>query len=94
MNYKWTQARKFNGRQYEAGDTITREQIVSVHPEKLGTLERTRLIVPDPLTNPIEKMTKDELLDYARDVGVTVSASWRKREVREAIEDARHKEPV
>ena len=90
MRYKWTQARKFNGRQYERGDTITRDEILAVNPEKLGTLERVRLIEPDPLTNPVDKMTKDELIQHARDIGAKVDHNWRKAQIREAVEDALH----
>ena len=81
---------KFNGRQFEAGDAIERDYIMDVQPQKLGTLLRTRYIEVDPVTRPVDKMTKAELVEYAADLGVEVSSSWRKDEILEAVKEAPH----
>ena len=76
---------KFNGRQFTSGDSIARDFIVDVAPEKLGTLQRVRFIELDPLTRPLDKMTKTELIDYGREVGAKVDHKMTKADLVEAI---------
>ncbi len=40
------------------------------------------------MTDDLDSLTKDELLDVADERGVEVKESWTKAEIREAIEDA------
>jgi hypothetical protein len=60
---------KFNGRKFGRGDAIAHDYIVSVSPEKLGTLLRTRFIAPPP-DRQLEDMTMSELREMAREVGL------------------------
>lgn len=88
--YRVRQAFKWLGVQYEPGDAISRETILAdaqVGVSKLGTLQRVRFIEPDPLTRPIDKMSKSDLVDYAREVGADIDPNWRKSDILEAIQE-------
>lgn len=88
--YRVRQPFKWLGTQYEAGDAISRDTILSdeqVGASKLATLQRVRFIEPDPQTRSLDKLTKAELVDYAREIGATVDPNWLKADVREAIEE-------
>lgn len=76
---------KFNERKFKRGDAISRDYILSTNPEKLGTLQRAKFIGLDPLTRPLDKMTKVELVEYGREVGADVDQRMTKAELREAI---------
>lgn len=88
--YRVRQSFKWLGVQYKPGDAISRETILSdanVGESKLGTLQRVRFIEPDPQTRSLDKMTKSELVEYAREVGASVDPNWRKSDVLEAIQE-------
>jgi len=80
---------RFNGKLYDKGDPISVDEILSVNPGKLGTLVRTRTVV-EPPDRELAGMKKDELIDYAHSLEVTVSSSWTKADIIEAIEGAKH----
>ena len=91
--YRVRQSFKWLGKQYQPGDAISRDTILSdaqVGESKLGTLQRVRFIEPDPQTRPLDKMTKSELVEYAREVGASVDPNWRKSDILEEIEGAIH----
>lgn len=79
----------FNGKRYNKGDAISHQEIVSVAPEKLGTLVRTRTII-EPPNRTLDDMTKDELIDYGHEIGANFQSSWKKADIAEAIEEAKH----
>ena len=83
--YQATRDFKFNGRQITQGDAVKASTINSVDPAKLGTLLRTRFIELPP-QNATANMNKAELVAFAETLGVSVSSSWRKDEILEAIE--------
>ncbi len=76
---------KFNGRQINRDDAVKAATINAVDPSKLGTLLRTRFLVLPPQA-AAANMNKAELVDFAGTLGVSVSSSWRKDEILEAIE--------
>lgn len=84
--YEVLRTLKFNGRDFERGDAIDRAYIVSVAPEKEGTLVRTGFIGLAPHQRDLNKMTKAELVDFGRDIGATVDHNWRKDDLIDAIE--------
>ena len=92
--YRVNRELKFNGRQYAVGDAIPHDAIVEVDrrlgSDKLGSLLRTRWIEPDPVTRPLTEMTKDELIEHGRNIGAEFQASWKKADIRAAIEEAPH----
>jgi len=77
---------KFNGRQIEQGDSVERDYILKVSPEKLRVLQVTGFIELDPVTRPIGKMSKADLVDYGREVGADVNPNMVKADLVEAIE--------
>lgn len=84
---------QWHGQWYERGDAISRDVILAdanVGVSRLGSLQRTRFIEPDPVTRPLDKMTKAELIDHARDLGASFDASWRKSDILEAVQEAIH----
>lgn len=83
--YQATRDFKFNGRQIHRDDAVKASTINAVSPEKLGTLLRTRFLVLPP-QNAVADMNKAELVTFAETLGVTVSSSWRKDDILEAIE--------
>lgn len=86
--YRVVRDLKFNGRQFERGDSIARDYILgSPRPEMLGTLQRTGFIELDPVTRPLDKMTKAELIDYAREVDAEVNTNMRKDDLLDAIQE-------
>ena len=83
--YRATRDFKFNGRQILKGDPVKKAALAAVDPSKEGTLLRTRFIELPP-QSAAENMNKAELVDFAGTLGVSVSSSWRKDEILEAIE--------
>ena len=83
--YRATRDFKFNGRQIHQGDAVKAATINAVDPSKEGTLLRTKFIELPPQA-AAAKMTKAELVDFAGTLGVSVSSSWRKDDILEAIE--------
>ena len=83
--YRATRDFKFNGRQILKGDAVKKSALAAVDPSKEGTLLRTRFIELPPQA-AAANMNKAELVDFAGTLGVSVSSSWRKDEILEAIE--------
>ena len=77
---------KFNGRRIEQGDSVDRDYILKVSPEKLRVLQVTGFIELDPVTRPLDKMTKADLVDYGREVGAEVNPNMVKADLVAAIE--------
>ncbi len=89
MKYPVLRDMKFDGREYAAGSAIGRETILSVNPEKLGILLRTRYI-GDPGDLRLEDMNHSELRDHARDLGVVGPLPRSNADLIEVIEGAKH----
>ena len=83
--YRASRDFRFNGRQIQQGDAVKAATINAVDPAKLGTLLRTKFIEPPP-QNAVVNMNKADLVDFAETLGVSVSSSWRKDDILEAIE--------
>lgn len=81
---------RWNGSLYGYGDTLTRDQILSVNPSKLGTLLRTKTIVEDERGTPLDSRTMADLRDLARDVGIEGPLPRAKADLISEIEGAKH----
>ncbi len=87
--YRVEHAMKWKGAPYARGDSLSRDMILSdiqVGKSKLATLLRLGWLVPDPVTRPLDKMTKAELVDHGRDMGVDVDQNMVKKDLIAAIE--------
>lgn len=85
----------FNGRKFDRGDAIARSYICEVDPSKEGSLLRTGFLEPDHVRtgdpDALDTLTKVELVDYARTVGIEGPiGSWRKADLVDAIKEATH----
>lgn len=77
---------KFAGLAFNRGDSIEREFILAkTDASKLGTLQRTGFIELDPVTRPLDKMTKADLIEYGREVGASVDQRMTKADLLDAI---------
>lgn len=86
--YRVNRGFKWMGTQYERGDSISRATILSnkqVGEARLGSLQRIGHIELDPVTRPIDKMLKADLIDYGREIGAEVSQKMLKADLIEAI---------
>jgi hypothetical protein len=85
--YKARRGFKWLGVSYERGDRISRATFLAdtqVGESRLGSMQRTGII--EPVNRPVDKMTKNELVAYGREVGADVHPNMNKADLAAAIE--------
>jgi hypothetical protein len=88
--YRVKKPLKWLGVSYDRGDSIGRDTILAderVGISRLGSLQRTGFIELDPVTRPLDKMTKADLVDYGREVGADVNPNMVKADLVVAIQE-------
>ncbi len=87
---KYRVERRFQwmGQWYERDDPISRQTILSnrqVGESRLGSLQRNGFISLDPVTRPLDQLSKKELVEYGREVGADVKPNMVKTDLLSAI---------
>ena len=84
--YRARRGFKYSGRRFEMGEPIDRSYIINDGGEtKLRVLQRAGFIELDPVTRPLDKMTKADLIEYGREVGADVQHNMTKTDLLAAI---------